>query len=132
MALLPLVNREQSLTREQIYRYYKDTNEVGVAIALLSLADTLATYSSTLSREKWRAAVSITKDLLTAWWEHHAAVVSPTLLLDGNDLQAEFGLEPGKQIGRLLKDLREAQAVGKVMNLKEAKAFIRSRIDQSQ
>ena len=132
MALLPLVNREQPLTREQIYRYYKDTNEVGVAIALLSLADTVATYSNTLSREKWRAAVSITKDLLTAWWKHHAAVVSPTLLLDGNDLQAEFGLKPGKQIGRLLKCLREAQAVGKVTNLKEAKAFIRSRIDQSQ
>jgi hypothetical protein len=74
----------------------------------------------------------VAKGLLSAWWEHHEVVISPPQLLDGNDLQEEFGLEPGKQIGRLLTDLREAQAVGEVTDLEEAKAFIRARIEQTQ
>ncbi len=130
MDLLPLVNEKQPLSRKSIYRFFKRTQEVGIAIAILSLADTLATFGDTLTHEKWEMAVRVTKELFNAWWERKEALISPSILLDGHDLQKEFGLEPGKQIGQLLEALREAQAVGKVTDQEEAKAFIRSRMDQ--
>ncbi len=129
MALLPLVNDNQPLTRQKIYQFFDLTGEVGVAIAFLSLADTLATFGERISEQGWRRAVRVTRGVLTAWWQRRSTAVSPALLLDGHDLQKEFGLDPGEQIGRLLSALREAQAVGKVSNLEEARAFIRSRLN---
>jgi len=132
MDLLPLVNQKQPFSRQAIYRFFQQTGDAGVAIGLLSLADSLATYGENLALDTWKMALRITRGLFFAWWELQKAVVSPTLLLNGDDLQNEFGLEPGKQIGRLLDALKEAQAVGKVTDRSEAEAFIRSRVNQNK
>lgn len=132
MALLPFVNKKTPLSRQAIYQFFKEAGEVGVAIGILTLADMVATFGETLSKQEWQRAVQVTRDLLTAWWERQAEIISPSLLLDGNDLQKEFGLAPGKQIGRLLDALQEAQAVGKVSNKQEAKTFVQSQLDQAK
>lgn len=129
MDLLPLVNKQEALKRQAIYRFFNETEDVGVAVALLSMADFLATYGEMLPHEKWERTVKVTKRLFAAWWKQQETLVSPDLLLDGNDLQNEFGLAPGKQIGQLLEALREAQAVGRVTSLAEAKAFIHSQLE---
>jgi hypothetical protein len=41
---------------------------------------------------------------------------------------AEFGLKPGPRLGKLLEDLREAQAVGEVTTLEDARAWLAERI----
>lgn len=127
---LPLVNKQASLSRRAIYRFFNETGDVGIAVALLSMADFLAIYGGRVPHEKWERIVGITRKLFAAWWEHHEDLVSPDLFLDGNDLQNEFGLAPGKQIGQLLEALKEAQAVGRVTSLAEAMAFIHSQLDQ--
>jgi hypothetical protein len=66
--------------------------------------------------------------MLSAWWQERETVVSPQLLLDGNDLQRLFSLNPGEQIGRLLADLREAQASGEVRTEKDAIMFIKGQL----
>jgi len=128
MHLLPFANRGREPSRVDIYRYYQETGEAGAAVALLSLADTLATYNQNLTSEKWQHALMVSKVMLSAWWEAHQTVVTPTLLLDGNDLQNEFGMVPGKEIGEILEILREAQAAGKVTTRAQAAAFIQSQI----
>jgi len=124
MRLLPLVNRGQAPTRRDVYRFYQEAGEIGVAVALLSLADTLATYNQNLSLEKWNHALMVSKVMLSAWLEHQNSVVSPELLLNGDDLQVKFGMEPGKEIGNLLDKLREAQASGDVETMAQAETFI--------
>jgi tRNA nucleotidyltransferase/poly(A) polymerase len=132
MKLLPMVNAKTNLSRKVIYRFFKEVEDVGVAIALHSLADIAATFCDSLTHEKWEAAVGVTRELLTAWWEYQDEVISPPLLLDGNDLQKEFELKPGKRIGELLECLREAQAIGEVRDRSEAKVFIHSQISQME
>lgn len=131
MKLLPLVNAKAPLSRQAVYRFFNQTEDVGVAIALHSLADTVATFGDSLTPEKWQTAVGVTRQLFAAWWEGKEVLISPRLLLDGNDLQEAFGLKPSKQIGVLLEALREAQAVGEVTSLEEAKAFIHAKINQT-
>ncbi|UCE01039.1 MAG: HDIG domain-containing protein [Chloroflexota bacterium] len=107
-------------TRRAIYRFFRDTGPAGVDICLLSLADTLATYGPTLNPEIWAHQVEVVRSLLEAWWENKEEVISPVPLIDGNDLLDELGLQPGPIIGNLLREIREAQASGKVFNRRQA------------
>jgi tRNA nucleotidyltransferase/poly(A) polymerase len=128
MYLLPLINCEGYPDHRSIYRFFNHTGEVGVAIAILSLADTTATYGEELSEEKWEKTVQVARAILSAWWRERETVVSPEPLLDGNDLQRIFDLKPGEKIGCLLDALREAQASGEVRTEKEAIRFINRRL----
>ena len=57
--------------------------------------------------------------------------MAPKALLSGHDLLA-MGLQPGRQLGRLLEDLREAQAAGQVRDEDEARRFVLSRIQEEK
>jgi hypothetical protein len=63
--------------------------------------------------------------VLEAWFRHRHEQVQPRPLLDGWDLVAALGLEPGPIVGRLLEELREAQACGEVSDRGGALAFVR-------
>ncbi len=129
MSLQGWTHSDEPPTRKSIYRFFKRTGEVGIAISLFSLADSLATYGDNIPAEKWEKHLQISAILFSAWWENQDVVVSPKPFLGGHDLQKEFGLKPGKMIGGLLSDLVEAQASGEVTTIKEAYAFIRNKID---
>jgi len=128
MRLLPLTRMIEGPDRKSVYRFFKRTGEVGAAIALLSLADTAATYGENLVESNWDRAVGVSKSILSAWFNDQASVISPTLLLNGDDLQELFGLPQGKRIGKLLAALEEGQASGTVTTRDEAQAFIQERL----
>ena len=130
MRLLPLARHAGEPDRKKLYHFFQETGEVGIAIALLYLADTCATYGPELSRETWARSVSTAERVLQAWWQEQDDLVAPKLLLDGNALQREFGLTPGAQIGALLADLREAQAAGEVVDLAGARALIARQLEK--
>ena len=46
-------------------------------------------------------------------------------ILNGNEVMAALGIDPGPEVGRLLAALEEAQASGEIANRKEALAFAR-------
>jgi hypothetical protein len=54
-------------------------------------------------------------------------IVSAPRALSGDDIMAELGVGEGPLIGRLLEELREAQAVGDVEGREAALAFVRAR-----
>jgi len=114
------------LTRRAIYRFFKDTGDVGVDICILSMADVLATYGSTISEEHWKSKLDICQTLLAAWWDRPTDLVRPIRLLTGDDLQMYFSLKPGRLIGEILEALREAQACGEILNREEAMIFVHS------
>lgn len=130
MRLLPFLESGLPPDRRSLYRFYKGSGDAGVAIVLHALADTLATYGTELARERWINALNTARVCLSAWWEQHEAIVSPVPLLDGYDLQREFGLKPGKRLGRLLRWLIEEQASGAIGTTEEAQAFVRKYLDE--
>ena len=130
MRLIPMSRAEGGPDRRMLYRFFNKVGDVGVAIAILYLGDTRATYGPELTREKWANAINTTRTVLRAWWQDHGTVVAPKLLLDGHALQKEFGLAPGALIGELIASLREAQASGEVVDLAGARAFIADQLKQ--
>jgi tRNA nucleotidyltransferase/poly(A) polymerase len=114
---------DQSLTRRAVFRFWRDTREIGVDVCLLAIADVLSIFGHTLTQEFYQKHLGIIRTFLESYWEK-VERVSPPLLLDGNDLMNHFSLSPGPQIGRLLEALQEAQAVGEVCTVEEARRYI--------
>lgn len=111
-------------TRRAIYRYFRDTAEVGIDTLFLNLADHLASRGSTLDMSDWQKHVEVTQYMLARWFEEET-IVSPPKLINGYDLIDKFGLAPGPQIGVLLEAVREAQASGEIATQEEALDFVR-------
>jgi len=117
-------NEGAVLTDRAAYRYFRDLGEAGVDAALLSLVDMLAAYEGTLDLAKGRRELKAAQELLDDWYTRRQQVVEPELLLNGDELQREFGLKPDALIGQLLAALREAQASGEVYNKSGALQFV--------
>ncbi|MFH1281906.1 MAG: HD domain-containing protein [Candidatus Omnitrophota bacterium] len=106
-------------TARAIYRYFRDTGNDALAVLLLSLADQRATkgpQTTALSRLRHEKTV---KALIRKLLKQKDAK-KLARLLNGNDLMGRFKLPASPLIGKLLRDLEEAQAIGKIKNKKEA------------
>ena len=116
-------------SRSTIYRFFRDTGSAGIDVCLLSLADFLATYETTLDIDAWEAHLNVVRVLMEAWWENPKESVAPPTLLTGDDLIIQLGLKPGPQVGNLLSAIREAQATGQISSKAEAINLARKIMD---
>ena len=110
-----------------IYRYFRDTEEAGIDILFLSLADHLATRGPQLNMAHWQEHARMVNYVLTQRFEQEALVVPPKLV-NGHDLINIFGMSPGPKIGEFLEQVREAQASGELATREEALSYIRERL----
>ncbi|HEY9526017.1 MAG TPA: HD domain-containing protein, partial [Anaerolineales bacterium] len=127
-----LEGEKKEPSRKAIYRFFRDTGEAGVDLVLLGLADLRGTQGSALPQATWTAALDVARILLENYWEKPQETVAPPRLLNGNELMAELGLEPGRIIGRLLEEIREGQATGKVETREQALHFAREQLRKSE
>jgi tRNA nucleotidyltransferase/poly(A) polymerase len=130
MRIHHLANQVEELTPRAIYRYFKVTGDAGVAVALLSLADLLATFGPTLTREALEAELVICHRLLEAWWERPDELVNPPRLLNGSDLMKVLKLDAGPKVGELLESIRVAQVEGKVKTRADGLELARQLLDE--
>lgn len=114
-------------TARAIYRYFRDTGEAGIDIIFLSLADHLAARGATLLLEEWKGHAQEMNYVLTQRLQEES-VVSPPRLVDGHDIITVFGISPGPRIGRILEEVREAQAAGELSTRQQALSFIKEHL----
>jgi tRNA nucleotidyltransferase/poly(A) polymerase len=118
-----LAQARRGPSRRAVFRYYRATGNAGVDVALLSLADHWATYGTGAADSDFLRLLAVVTRLLQDFFDHHAQVVSPSRLVDGNDLMAALGLSSGPEIGALLLAIGEAQADGDVKTREQALAY---------
>jgi poly(A) polymerase len=111
-------------TDRAIYRYFRDTGEASIDLLYLCLADHLAARASALDIDEWREHCRTAEYVLD---KHFTATdkVAPPKVLDGHDIMSIFNLEPGPKVGRLLEELKEAQAAGEITTREEATAYLK-------
>ncbi len=124
--------RGQLPSRRTVYRFFRDTGEVGIDLILLTLADLRAVYGHTLPQEVWAAALDVCRYLLEHRLEHPQESVDPPRLVDGHMLMEALQLSQGPVIGQLLEAIREAQACGEVHTREQALAFARNYLERLQ
>ena len=106
-------------TRRAIYRYFRDTGDVAIDTIFLNLADHLAARGPMIEYDKWREHADTLRYVIEERFKVDS-VVTPTKLIDGNDIISKCSMIPGPEIGRLLEAVREAQASGEVTTKEEA------------
>lgn len=110
-------------TGRAIYRYFRDTGDAGIDVLFLSLADHLASRGPELDITQWQEHANLVRYVLERYFEGNKPV-TVTKLIDGHDIMDVFGLSPGPAIGRLLEEVREAQAAGEVKSRDEVLAYV--------
>jgi poly(A) polymerase len=126
-----LSHQNELPSKKAIYRFFRDTGAAGVDICILSLADVLATYGSTLPQERWMRHLDVVRALLSAWWEDPAEDLFPPPIINGEILMAELDLLPGPILGYLLESIREAQVTGNVHTQQEATTLARKLLQEN-
>ncbi len=118
-------------TSRAIYRFFRDTEGAGVDVLFLALADFLATQGPRLDVEEWKRHNQLVGYILNEYSKQQKTML-PVKLVDGNDLMAIFALRPGRLIGELLAEVREAQAAGDVTTREEAIELVRKLLEERQ
>ena len=131
-----MLANQPPITRRAVYRYFKGTAGVGVDIALLSLADNLAKdkglpTTDGNTKEEWEWLCFVVDKLLTNNFGQPQKSVRPPKLVTGGDIMQILQIKPGREIGRILELVREAQAIGEVETRAQALEMIRT-IQQAQ
>ncbi len=107
------------LTTRAVFRFFRDTNTEALSVLLLSLADQRATrgrLTTTGSRLRHERLVS---KLLKEYFRRKKEKKMPRLI-NGHDLMKRFKLEPSPLIGKILSEIEELQAIGKIKTKPEA------------
>jgi poly(A) polymerase len=112
------------LSRRDVYRYLRACEPVELEVTVLSAADRLATRGERTRREAIEDHLALARDLAVealAWRSD-----PPRPPVTGEDLMEALGLEPGREVGRLLEELREATFAGEVRTRDEALRWARA------
>jgi poly(A) polymerase len=111
------MSQEGMPTKRAIYRYFRDTEGVGIDTLYLSLADFMASRGPGMDLADWREHTSMIGYVLARRFEGEQR--QPPRLMTGHDLM-ELGVKQGPELGRLLEQVNEAQGAGEISTREEA------------
>jgi poly(A) polymerase len=107
------------LTLRAKFRFFRDAGDEAVSILLVSLADQRATKGYLTTQESRRRHERVVRRLIKGYFEKRKER-KPARLINGHDLIKSFKLQPSPLIGKILSEVEEAQAIGKINNKQEA------------
>lgn len=109
----------QPISERAKFRYFRDAASEALAVLLVSLADQRSTrgrLTTPNSRQRHEDAVAL---LMKEYFQRQKEKKF-TRLVNGNDLMRRFKLPPSKLIGKMLRDIDELTAIGKIKSKEEA------------
>ena len=109
----------EEITSRATFRYFRDTAQEGVSTLLLSIADQRATKGPLTSKKSRLHHEKVVLGLIKEYFKRKK---EPKLvrLITGDDLIKKFKLGPSPLIGKILSEIEELQAIGKIKTKKEA------------
>ena len=107
------------ITARATFRYFRDTAQEGLSILLISIADQRATKGPLTSRKSRAQHEKAVLDLIEEYFRRKKEKKIPRFIT-GDDLIEKFKLRPSPLIGKILSEIEELQAIGKIRTKKEA------------
>jgi len=114
----------EKITDRAVYRFFKATQQEGISVLLLSLADRYATMGPASSAEERKKHYEVVCYFLEKLYSHQPSA-NPPRLINGHDLMEYLCLPPSPLIGRLLQAVEEGIAEGRITDKMAALKYAR-------
>lgn len=101
------------------FRYFRDAGREALSILLLSLADQRSTKGPLTTSKARKAHERVVSNLISEYLEK-SKQKKEERILNGHEIMKKFDLQPSPLVGKILKEIEELQAIGKVKNKEEA------------
>jgi len=115
-------------TRRAVVRYFRDLGDAALDTLYLNMSDFLAARGPGLTEGQMAEQSKVIARILDIGLQSEGAPQPVQQLIDGNDVMAEFGLDPGPLVGMLLSAVAEAEATGRLNTREEALDLARRRL----
>lgn len=109
----------KAVSKRASFRYFRDTGKEAVSTLLISLADQRSTRGPLTTEESRAQHEKICHGLIKEYFRKLKEKKLPRLI-NGNDLIKKFNLTPSPLIGKILSEIEEMQAMGKIKNKNQA------------
>ncbi len=106
-------------TQRAIYRFFRDTGQEGVAVVLLSLSDWRATRGPLTNAKKRARHEKIMLKLVNEYFKDKKKKPLARIV-DGHQIMKKFKIPASPLVGKILKKIKEEQALGKISTKGEA------------
>ncbi|MBN3041197.1 MAG: HD domain-containing protein [Candidatus Omnitrophica bacterium] len=106
-------------SKKAVYHFFRDTQDEGITVIILSLSDWRATRGPLTNSRKRLRHEKIMLKLIDDFLKEKKRKPLPKLL-DGYDIMKKFKLSSGPLIGEMLKKVREEQCLGRISSREEA------------
>ncbi|MBN1823209.1 MAG: CCA tRNA nucleotidyltransferase [Endomicrobiales bacterium] len=117
------LSQAKILTPRACYRIFREIGENIPELLILAMAD-WHSYKrlKTHDPKKLKKQEAVLRELMSRYYENEKMESLPKLV-DGNVIMKHFRLRPGPVIGRLIEAVREAHAIGRIKDRKQAIAL---------
>ncbi|MBU1726781.1 MAG: HD domain-containing protein [Candidatus Omnitrophica bacterium] len=109
----------KELTPRAKFRYFRDTASEALSVLLLSVADQRATKGPLTTKASRANHEKVVFGLIKEYFKKAKEEKLPRLVT-GDDLIKAFKLQPSPLIGKILSEIEEAHAIGKIKNKQDA------------
>jgi tRNA nucleotidyltransferase/poly(A) polymerase len=111
-----------------LHYFWRENEDGGIDACLLAMAYYLAYENTLLKQDEWLKHLEKVQTILEAYFIRYDQIVAPPPLINGDDIVEKLNIPQGKQIGRLLTLVREAQVLGQISTHDEALALIKDNL----
>lgn len=112
------------VTEKAVMRMFRRLEDETVDLILLAKADRLSARGEEITDEIVEKNISGLSDLLEKYKAVKETLEPPKKLLSGDEIMEILQLQPGKELGRIIKELYEAQLSGDVLTKADAINFV--------
>ncbi|MDD3593870.1 MAG: HD domain-containing protein [Candidatus Gastranaerophilales bacterium] len=121
-----LTRSEEAASQKAINRMFRKLDNETIDVIILAMADRFSALGPEITKQ-------ISEDnfnALTIFLNQYKAFAQTKeplpKLLDGNEIAEFLNIPRGKELGRIIKELQEAQACGEVLSKKDALNFLKN------
>ncbi|MCM8795470.1 MAG: HD domain-containing protein [Candidatus Omnitrophica bacterium] len=108
----------ETITPRARFRFFRDAGDEAVSVLLISLADQRSTKGPLTTRQSRLRHEKTVFSLIKEYFKKKEN--RPRRLINGDDLIKRFKLAPSPLIGKILREVEELQAIGRIKTKKEA------------
>ena len=122
--VLGFMVKDRPLSPRAVHGYLRRTDPEAVDTTLLTVADRLSAQGGGVPQEAIEGHLDLALELLARAvpWELEGP---PAPLLRGDEIAVETGIEPGPELGEVVRELAAAQWCGEVSSREEAATHLR-------